>query len=306
VESTDIFNLIERFEEMLVADRNLAPQTVSAYKSDVKKFLTKHSDNININKDDVLNYIDELRTAGFKQSSILRNVASLKSFFLFLHDEKVILKNPTINIRLKSKNRPLPKVISKDEAMSLISKFDSSGNLMLKSMLHILYGAGLRVSELVELKLDSIVSDEDMGRFSLIVRGKGGRERILPLNEIAIKTISEYIASRKSTQGNNFLFQSSSKLGHVTRQGFAKILKKFAVDAGIAASRISPHVIRHAFATHLLSNGANIFVIQKLLGHKDISTTQIYTHISNEKIYEIVKNNPDLAKLDILKRHRKL
>jgi integrase/recombinase XerD len=299
-------DLIERFEEMLVADRNLSPQTISAYKSDIKKFLAACDSNTNASKNDVLNYIGELRESGFKQTSILRNVASLKSFFLFLYDEGIITQNPTVNIRLKSKDRPLPKIISKDEIMSLISKFDSSGNLKLKSMLHILYGAGLRISELVELKLDSIVSDDDTGRVSLVVRGKGGRERVLPLNEMAIKTISEYIASRKSADGNNFLFPSNSKLGHVTRQGFAKILKKFALDAGIDKSRISPHVIRHAFATHLLSNGANIFVIQKLLGHKDISTTQIYTHVSNEKILEIVKNNPNLDKLDILRRHREL
>jgi integrase/recombinase XerD len=299
-----VSDLIDRFEEMLVADKNLAPQTISSYKSDIKKFLKIY--NIDVCKNDVGNYIEKLREDGLKQSSILRNVTSLKNFFMFLHDECVISRNPTENIRLKNKDKPLPKVVSEDEMRLLISKFESSGCSKLKSMLHILYGAGLRVSELVELRTDSITIDDETGRISLIIRGKGGRERVLPLHEVAVRTILDYIRTRTPVRGNNFLFPSSSRLGHITRQGFAKTLKKFATEAGIPGPRISPHVVRHAFATHLLANGANILVIQKLLGHKDISTTQIYTHVSNEKIRKIVENNPNLAKLNILKQYKEV
>jgi integrase/recombinase XerD len=302
----NIENLIERFEEMLVADRNLSLQTISAYKSDIRKFFATQT-NVDVDKIDIENHIETLRKNDIKQSSIMRKIVSLRNFFAFLLDEKIISKNPTLNIRQKNKNRPLPKILSKDEMISLISYFESKENAKLKTMLHILYGAGLRISELVALTLGSIIKDDETGRIVLIIRGKGGHERMLPLNEIAVKSIVEYTWQRSAIKNtrNNFLFPSRSKSGHMTRQGFAKLLKKLALEAGIAQSRISPHVIRHAFATHLMSNGADILTIQKLLGHKDISTTQIYTHISSERIWKIVENNPNLDKLEILKRCKK-
>jgi integrase/recombinase XerD len=293
--------LIERFEEMLAADRNLSIQSISSYTSDIRKF-AKNYDVLKTNKEDVLNYIEKNRSDGVKQSTILRGISALKNFFKFLFEEGMIRTNPMVDISVKSKDKPLPKVLSQDEMMKLIEYFESNRDLKLKTMMHILYGAGLRISELVSLTLDSINIDPETQRMTLIVRGKGGSERWIPLNDVAARTIQEYLSLRKSQEyTGKFVFPSTSKSGHCTRQGFAKILKKLSCDVGISPSKISPHVVRHAFATHLLANGADILTIQKLLGHKDISTTQIYTHVANEQVKRIVENNPSLKKISVLK-----
>jgi integrase/recombinase XerD len=301
----DFGDLIERFEEMLIADRNLSLQSVSAYKADIVKF-SRTNDVLSVNRSNILGYIEELRQAGIKQTSIMRNIAALRNFFNFLHDEKIIAENPVTDIKLKNNNKPLPKTLSQDEMMRLVTHFDDKrkASLRLKTMLHILYGSGLRISELVTLALDAIIIDHETNRMTLLIRGKGGHERLIPLNEYANQIICEYIEHRKR-QGSfsNFLFPSRSKNGHITRQGFAKLLKKVATEVSISESKISPHVIRHAFATHLLANGADILTIQKLLGHRDISTTQIYTHVSNEKIKTIVESNKKLNKLSIIRKN---
>ncbi|MDR3031153.1 MAG: site-specific tyrosine recombinase XerD [Holosporales bacterium] len=292
-----IETLIERFEEMLAADRNLSLNTINSYRNDILKFLNSgcklDSESIDIEK-----YVEYLRKSCIKQSSIMRNLSALRQFFAFLYDEKIIKINPTLNLKLKNQNKPLPKILSEAEIKSLLFYFDSKTNrnsLRLKTMLHILYGGGLRVSELVSLKKNNLVYDIETNRYMLIINGKGEKERIVPLNELAIEVLSEYIKS--IDKNSDFLFPSSAKEGYITRQGFAKLLKKTAIEVGILPSKISPHVVRHAFATHLLAHGADLLTIQKLLGHKDISTTQIYTHVSNKKIKEIVENNPNIAKL---------
>jgi integrase/recombinase XerD len=299
-------DLIERFEEMLIADRNLSLQSVSAYKSDIIKFSKTTNDVITASRSDILAYIEGLRQSGARQTSIMRNIAALRNFFIFLCDEKVITENPMTDIKMKNNNKPLPKTLSQDEMMRLVNHFDDKKkfSLRLKTMLHILYGSGLRISELVTLTLDAIIIDHETNRMTLLIRGKGGHERLIPLNEYANQIICEYIEHRKC-QGmiSNFLFPSRSKKGHLTRQGFAKLLKKVASEVDIPASKISPHVIRHAFATHLLANGADILTIQKLLGHRDISTTQIYTHVSNEKIKTIVESNKKLDRLSIIRKN---
>ncbi|MDR1234178.1 MAG: tyrosine recombinase [Holosporales bacterium] len=300
--NSDIEILLERFEEMLAADRNLSIQSISSYISDIKKFSKEH-DVVQTDKEAVLNYIEKSRAEGAKQSTVLRSISSLKNFFKFLCEEGVIQNNPMIDISVKSKNKSLPKVLSQDEMMKIIEYFESNQNLKLKTMMHLLYGAGLRISELVSLTLDSITINPDTEHMTLIVRGKGGSERWIPLNDIATQTIREYLSSRRNQEcTSKFLFPSNSRSGHCTRQGFAKILKKLTIDVGIHPSKVSPHVVRHAFATHLLANGADILTIQKLLGHKDVSTTQIYTHVANEQIKKMVENNPSLKKIKILKK----
>ena len=292
--------LIEKFEEMLTADRNASKNTISSYKHDIQKFFDQGFD-ISSTPTDIGNYIDFLKGLGSKQSSILRNISALRQFFSFLYDEKVISKNPTVNIKLRKKEIPLPKTLSESEMQTLIHYFDSKNNeksLKLKAMLHILYGGGLRVSELVSLKKNNLIYDEETKRYLLFIKGKGGKERIVPLNDLAIECLLEYLKSRLE-QPSEFLFPSISESGHITRQGFAKLLKKLAIESGIAPSKISPHVIRHAFATHLLAHGADLLTIQKLLGHSDISTTQIYTHVSNEKIKAVVENNLNLRKIKV-------
>lgn len=292
--------LMARFEEMILADKNLSMKTIEAYKSDIKNFLSYTDHEISVDKNIIQNYIEFMKEREIKQTSIMRSLSALRQFFDFLQTENIITNNPTSNLKLKLKNKPLPKILSETEMQLLLSYFDSNRNLKLKAMLHILYGSGLRVSELVSLTIDSIIQDEETNRYIILIRGKGDKERIVPINNIAISVIKEYLATRPERfKSSKYLFPSNSKSGYITRQGFAKLLKEVAVDVGIPKNKISPHVIRHAFATHLLSNGADLLSIQKLLGHKDISTTQIYTHVSNEKIKDLVSNNPNLTKLKI-------
>ncbi len=299
----DLF--IERFKEMLIADRNLASNTVEGYIRDIKKFLQYSEGELSQN---IAEYIEFLKTQEAKQSSIFRNISSLRQFFSFLVDEGVLDKNPTTNIRLKKKNIPLPKVLSEEEISKLLTVFEAKHNknaVRLKCMLHILYASGLRVSELINLTIDSIILDEDSGKCFLRILGKGNKERMVPLHEIALHSIKEYLNIRPTfiRSANNFLFPSSSKSGHMTRQGFAKLLKNIASEVGISGNKISPHVIRHAFATHLLNHGVDLISLQKLLGHSNISTTQIYTHVSNSKMKDLVEKYSNIQKLNIIKKN---
>jgi integrase/recombinase XerD len=243
-----------------------------------------------------------LRREGVKTSSILRKIASFKNFFTFLHDEQCIKENPIHNITVKKSDNPLPKILSQEEMQKIIKYFDrGKSTLRLQVMLHILYGAGLRVTELVTMQLDSVIINQETNRMTLLIKGKGGKERIIPMNEYARTVIMNYLTQRnRQPKKNAYLFPSRGKLGHLTRQGFAKTIKKLAQAVGIQSSKISPHVIRHAFATHLLANGADILTIQKLLGHQDVSTTQIYTHVANSRLAQIVETNPKLEKIDII------
>ncbi|MDR0744547.1 MAG: tyrosine recombinase [Holosporales bacterium] len=290
--------LIERFEEMLAADRNLSMNSINSYKNDVLKFFNAGY-TLESSCSEIEEYAGYLRDSNLKHSSIIRNLSALRQFFSFLYDEKITKTNPTINLKLKNHKKLLPKILSESEMESLFSYFESKMSknfLKLNTMLHILYGGGLRVSELVSLRKNNLIYDEETNRYMLLIKGKGKKERLIPLNNLAIQVISDYIKSENIT---DFLFPSPAKEGHMTRQGFAKLLKKIAIEVGVAPTKISPHVIRHAFATHLLSRGADLLTIQKLLGHEDITTTQIYTHISNKRIKEIVENNSNIEKLNI-------
>ncbi len=296
----DVTSIIDRFEEMLVSERNLSLRSLNSYKTDVKEFLKYTENKIDILKNDIENYIEYLNLKQTKQSSIMRKISALRQFFSFLSEEKLINQNPMLEIKLKNKNKPLPKVLSEQETKLLLSYFEKKSNPKLQAMLHILYGAGLRVSELVELTKDAIIYDENSKHYVLLVLGKGNKERIVPLNDIAVEAIRHYMSNiHKKGNSTQYLFPSRAKEGHITRQGFAKLLKGIAAEVGLPVHKISPHVIRHAFATHLLSRGADLRSIQKLLGHKDISTTQIYTHISNEKVRALVEGNPNIKKLKI-------
>ncbi|MDR0695566.1 MAG: tyrosine recombinase [Holosporales bacterium] len=292
--------LIERFEEMLAAERNLSLSSIVAYRTDVSRILDGSKDVTELKKTDLEAHIRNLREAGAKSTTIRRRISALRQFFAFLLDEQVISENPMIGIKTRSNDKPLPKVLSVEEMRRLLLCMDNKKHLRFMAMLHILYGAGLRVSELASLQIDSIRRDADTKRTFLLVRGKGNKDRVIPLNELAVGVINKYLIVRQP-RISKYLFPSRSKSGHITRQGFAKLLKKIASGAGIGGEHISPHVVRHAFATHLLANGADLISIQKLLGHKDISTTQIYTHVSNEKIRTLVESNSNLQKLDIIK-----
>ncbi len=296
----DVIAIIDRFEEMLISERNLSLRSLNSYKADIKELLEYTKNEINVSKRKIENYIEHLNSKKARQSSIMRKMSALRQFFLFLSEEKLINQNPMLEIKLKNKNKPLPKVLSEQETKLLLSYFEKKSNPKLQAMLHILYGAGLRVSELVTLTKDAIIYDENSKHYVLLILGKGNKERIVPLNNVAVEAIHNYISNLpEKVKSAQYLFPSRAKEGHMTRQGFAKLLKEVAAEVGIPIQKISPHVIRHAFATHLLAHGADLRSIQKLLGHKDISTTQIYTHISNEKVRALVEGNPNIKKLKI-------
>lgn len=285
---------------MLIAERNFSLKSIAAYEADIIKFCKFNENWASAKKEDIENYVDHMRSLPLKSASIMRNISALRQFFTFLHEENVVQNNPLLNVKLSAKNRSLPKTLSEEEICTLLSYFDSNVNAKLKAMLHILYGAGVRVSELVELTMDSLVHDEETKRSCLLVKGKGSKERMVPLNTCAVEAISNYLTSMDGKfKFSKYLFPSRSGSGHMTRQGFAKLIKKVANEIGWPKSKVSPHVIRHAFATHLLMHGADLLSIQKLLGHKDVTTTQIYTHVSNERVKALMKSNPYIRKLKI-------
>lgn len=298
--------LLERFKEMLVAERNLSMNSIESYVRDITKFMHLYDDMEKISQEDIQRYIEILRNNGSRNSTIQRNISSLRQFFGFLYDEKNLHSNPMTHLKTKAKHKTLPKTISEEEMKMLLSYFDNATtktSIRLRCMLHVLYAGGLRVSELVSLKNDALIYDAESDRHFIIIKGKGNKERIIPLHKHASTSIVQYkqsirSMSTKKNTCNTYMFSSSiSKEGHMTRQGFAKILKKVAEEVGIAREKISPHVIRHAFATHMLNHGADLLSIQKLLGHKDISTTQIYTHVASEKLKKIVEENFDSHKI---------
>jgi integrase/recombinase XerD len=299
---------IDAFLDSLVGEKNVSLQTVSAYRSDLYKFQRSvDKDWTTVTTSDIEEYISRLYDTGHKNSTIMRNSSSLKQFFLYLYHEKVIEKNPAARIRIKNTKRLLPRVLSKSEMSALFDSLRSSlhpQRLQLYAMLSLLYASGLRVSELVSLQFGSIIEDEETKRWFMLIKGKGDKERFIPLHDEAASVLKEYLKIRsnflkENCKYNGFLFPASSEEGHITRQHFARLLKNLAVEAGISKDSISPHVIRHAFATHLLSNGADILSIQKLLGHSDISTTQIYTHIASDRMMELVESSIKIDKIQI-------
>ena len=227
----------------------------------------------------------------------------MKQFCLFLQVEGLRKDNPAHSLRGPKQGRPLPKIMSEADVNALFEaaeKNTTPKGVRMLCLLEILYAAGLRVSELVTLKVSATNRRDNC----LMIKGKGGRERLVPLTGAAQRAISEWLKLREDSLPKNviakdraksFLFPSSSKLGHLTRERFAQLLKELAAKAGLNPAKISPHVLRHAFATHLLSNGADLRSVQTLLGHADISTTQIYTHVLDERMRELVETKHPLA-----------
>ena len=204
--------------------------------------------------------------------------------------EKIIQTNPTKNLELPKRARPLPKLLSTDEIDLLISSAgDIKTSVRLRAMIELLYASGLRVSELCELPMTAILGDH------LLIHGKGAKERMVPMHAGAISALQKWLDLRDAPD-SKYVFPGTGKTGHITRDGFFKILKKCAVLAGLDPTRVSPHVLRHSFASHLLAHGANLRAIQTMLGHEDISTTQIYTHVLPEQLRETVENYHPLSK----------
>ena len=278
-------NYIDIFLEALAAERGRSNKTLESYSCDLH-----HADAeipgglMGATNTAIQNYLSHLPDLA---SSIARKASAIRGFYKFLMLEKIITENPAANLELPKRTRALPKFLSVDEIELLISSAgDVKNAIRLRAMLELVYASGLRVSELCELPMSANLGDK------LLIHGKGAKERIVPMHERAQHALKKWLELRGDTE-SKYVFPSSGKTGHITRDGFFKILKKCAVLAGIAPERVSPHVLRHSFASHLLAGGANLRAIQTMLGHEDISTTQIYTHVLPEKLREtVVEHHP--------------
>jgi integrase/recombinase XerD len=297
---------------MLIAERGAALNTRHAYErdlADVCAFLKKQDKDINTaSTNDLKAYLNELSgrenaksKGGGKTAvrTIARRISALRQFYGFLVSEGKRSDDPTSNIESPKQTRTLPKILSEDEVTVLITTAQKQGgpeSIRLVALLEILYATGLRVSELVGLPLTAIGAES---RF-LTVEGKGGRERMAPLSEPAQKAMKTYMDIRhkfvtpeRGDNQNKWLFPSrTSESGHLTRQRFAQLLKELSRNANIDPERVSPHVLRHAFATHLLKHGADLRSVQKMLGHADIATTQIYTQVVGEQMKDAAEKHP--------------
>ncbi len=297
---------VESFLEMMSAERGAAVNTLQSYERDLedaRSFLrTRGTGLTDASADDLRSYLSHLAGQGFKSSSQARRLSALRQFYKFLYAEGLRTDDPTGILDAPKKARTLPKTLSIEHVTRLIGqaeaeaksgKGDAMANLRMHALIELLYATGMRVSELVSLPASVLAQN---GRF-LIVRGKGNKERLVPLSQAAIRAMRAYGEQLQEDGADSpWLFPSNGKTGHLPRQVFARDLKSLAARAGIRVAAISPHVLRHAFASHLLANGADLRAVQELLGHSDISTTQIYTHVLEERLHDLVQNHHPLAK----------
>jgi integrase/recombinase XerD len=316
--------LILLFIEKIKAEDGLSINTALSYQRDLELFV-KFLNEIKINILEVdltilRKYLLDLDMQGLRSSSISRKISCLKNFYKFLLQENLLKINPTSELESPKKERHLPKFLNEQEILKLleaVNNDESEFGLKLATMLEIMYSAGLRVSELVSLPFSCLAFDDGEIRNYLIIKGKGGKERIAILNNATIKILKKYLLFREAVglKDSKWLFVGNARssktkdigdlskktrfsLKHITRQRFHGMLKELAYKVGIDASRVHPHVIRHSFATHLLNNGIDLRILQELLGHSDITTTEIYTHIINAKLKQIVEKHHPLAKID--------
>jgi integrase/recombinase XerD len=304
---------VEAFLEMMSAERGAAVNTLQSYERDLEDasshLRTLGTGLTGATPDDLRGYLAHLAGQGFKASSQARRLSALRQFYKFLYAEGMRGDDPTGILDAPKKGRSLPKTLSVDDVSRLIGQAETEATaggadrlakLRMHALIELLYATGMRVSELVSLPASVLAQN---GRF-LVIRGKGNKDRLVPLSQAAIRAMRAYgealaeeIAREESgNRESPWLFPSSGKQGFLPRQVFARDLKSLAARAGIRVATISPHVLRHAFASHLLANGADLRAVQELLGHSDISTTQIYTHVLEERLHNLVQNHHPLAK----------
>ena len=286
---------IDNFLAMMAAEIGAAPTTLQSYEKDLIQFHECYSFNSikSITKKDINNYIQYLSKQGYAPKSIARKISVLRDFFKFLYSEKEIDTNPAANIKGPKLPKSLPKFLSSEEIINLIEKAPPK----LSIMLEICYACGLRVNELVSMPLNCINFDKKQ----IFIKGKGSKERIIPIASQTVSNILHYINNirpglLKNNRESFWMWPSKhSKSGHTTISAFFQSLKKLATKNGIPPQKISPHIIRHSFATDLLNNNADLRSVQKMLGHEDISTTEIYTHVISEKLIKTVQEKHPLS-----------
>jgi integrase/recombinase XerD len=307
--------LINLFLDMLAAEQGAGHNTLDAYRRDLtdfSEFLARAGKSFaGVETQALRDYLDDLDARGFKSSSAARRLSAMRHLFRFLLNERVRSDDPAAILSGPKRGRGLPKVLSIADvdrllvrAKALADAPEASAPQRLRAkrlycLLEVLYATGLRVTELVTLPLSASRRDARM----IVVRGKGNKERLVPLNEASRQATADYLAAvealkpekQKNAAASKWLFPSFGESGHLTRQHFARDLKELAAAAGLAPRLVSPHVLRHAFASHLLHNGADLRIVQTLLGHTDISTTQIYTHVVEERLKSLVRDLHPLA-----------
>jgi integrase/recombinase XerD len=306
--ATSDARLTNLFLDMLAAEQGAGANTVDAYRRDLEdlsafiggKGLTFND----VETQALRDYLEDLDERGFKSTSVARRLSALRHLFRFLLNERIRTDDPAAILSGPKRGRSLPKVLSIADVDLMLTKAKALAEAeapalqrmraaRLYCLLEVLYATGLRVSELVALPVSAARRDARM----IVVRGKGNKERLVPLNQSSKEAMTAYLAALDARRGENaknaatkWLFPSSGDSGHLTRQHFARDLKDLALAAGIQPRLVSPHVLRHAFASHLLHNGADLRIVQTLLGHTDISTTQIYTHVVEERLKSLVRD----------------
>ncbi|NLI55690.1 site-specific tyrosine recombinase XerD [bacterium] len=288
-------NLFDSFLSYIELEKEYSKNTISSYKNDLddfKEFLTKiDKDPIEIDKKDIFNYLVFLSKKKLKPASLRRKISALRSFYKFLIREELIENDPTIDLTLPKKDKVLPDVISVEEIEKLINIIPEKGfkGKRDKALIELLYSSGLRVSEIINLKINEI----DLKNGYLKCFGKGSKERIVPFGSFAKDLLIEYIEERDKNNINSDLLFVTKKGKKIVRQEINNILNRYAKKSKLK-KKIHPHMLRHSFATHLLERGADLRSVQELLGHVDISTTQIYTHLTKEHLREVYMNSHPL------------
>ncbi len=294
---------LESFLEMMGVERGSSANTIESYRRDLADFIGFIKEPAEtVSREKIIKYMSSLADKGFSARTRARKLSSLNQFFLFLYVEKIRTDNPCTNIDAPKLGKSLPKFLEEEEVEKLLEA--AASDTRLKCLLEILYATGLRVTELISLKKSSIRREKD--DFHVFVKGKGNKERIVPLGRKAVEALGEYLReceiktekkkkTAAATAQNEWLFPSGKS--HLTRQRFGQMLKELAINSGIDPEKVSPHVLRHSFASHLLHHGADLRLVQELLGHEQIATTQIYTHIQSKKLYDLVQQHHPLAKV---------
>lgn len=298
------------FLEALAAERGAAANTLAAYDRDlahVQGWLTDQGqDFATVTEADIETYLVQCDRLGLSRATRARRLSSLKQLFRFAFEEGLRTDNPALQIAGPGRDKRLPKTLSVEEVDRLLEAAQAHGRsgadcLRNACLMQLLYATGMRVTELVSLPISAARGDPRM----LLIRGKGGKERMVPLSPPARAALAQWLAARDKQDEtartaakpvSAFLFPSRGKAGHLTRHAFYLLIKEFAVEAGVSPEKVTPHTLRHAFATHLLANGADLRAIQTLLGHADVATTEIYTHVLEERLRALVLEHHPLAK----------
>lgn len=280
---------IELFVEYLESERNLSKNSIESYVVDLSDFSIFVNLDRPVSEKQIGKYLEELDKRKLRVTSIKRKISALRQFFKFLHREELINQNPMQFIHSPKSRRPLPRIVSEEVIWKLQNTIMTLKNPERDELiLLILYGSGLRVSELISLKRNCLIS----GKF-IRVLGKGNKERVVPASQRVLELLPEWFLQCPESV---WMFPSPTNPNkHITRQRIFQILKEIAVLSGIDVTKISPHVLRHAFATHILDNGADLLSVKKMLGHQDIATTEIYTHVTSKRLKEVVNKYHPLA-----------